>query len=783
MKNSSLYKKRLIVGINVLFTAFLAIGQPVKGVPTLEPTIVSGRIIDAETGKAIENVNIYIENSNTGDVTDKNVFFKIELSLEKTEILIVGHISYEKHTIKLQPDRDNTNLVIRLIPRVLPSFSQIIVTATRDEKRKLDIPQASEIVRREEVTENVYTALVDLLDRTPGFTQIWEYHSPLVLRGVSSKHLVVLKDGNRRVGNFPGGDRGQAMNIYDIDRIEIILGPGSVMYGTGAIAGMVNVITPDPFEIQGLQMRVEGGFGSNNLERISLAGLNWGNKKIAMKVTGRLRKADEYVYGDGTTAENSFIEDKDIAAHIGWKPADKHTLILNTDFHFGGPWGKPVGFNNNVNMKANNEEEAVHTSLRYIFKNLGVFEKIVLSGFYDHVQRDYHKRVLSAIKRQVTMHRIVHYKNNYGGGQMYASVIPAEGHLLSFGIDGYLFRMWSPSDNTDYLNNITTQSKGVENAGISSIGLFLQEDLTLVSHVFSLIAGLRYDIARVQEGDNPVGSRKSMTEQRDAFSGNIGLNYHPTERTSLTLNLGRAFRMPGADEMFSETITCRGVMLGNPDLEPEYSWNFDLGYRGSLDDLEFDAALFANFLDDFISRYATPEISDVDYIYGNVDKSRIMGSEFIVSYRFRNLFGQGYHLIPSGSIVYTHGADLSDKDSFLASGGPLHGIAPLRLRGALRYRGIPRLLGIGSNYFFEVDVDHFTEQNRVPEDEVMAWGVEKTEAFTLWGIAAGMSFNTLPGRPKVNLKVKNLLDNEYKPFGSYILGMGRNVKIFVKFAF
>ena len=775
MKISKIYEQLFI---HIFLIVSLFIPQFVQG----GEYIISGKVIDAEMGKPVPGVNIFIENSEIGCVTDINGFFQIKTSVEKNEVLIVSHIKYEKQRIELKPGQDNTDFVIRLFPDIIAAKASIIVTATRCAKRKLDIPQASEIVNREEIIENMSSNITDLLDKTPGFNQVWEYHSPLLLRGMSSKHMIVLKNGNRRIGTFPGGFMGQALNIYDIERIEVIRGPGSVMYGTGAIAGIINIISPDPFKCSGLKARIEGGYGSNNNELIGLSELSWGSEFLGLNISGKIRKADDYVYGDGTTAENSMMEDKDISAHIGWKPIKNHTLILHTDYHNGGPWGKPIGFNKNYNLRVDNEEYNSSSSVKYVIKKLSVFEKFVISGYYDYLRRDYHKRPLNVITHEPASLETVHYKHKYGGGQVYASVKPLKKQLLTFGADGYAARLWSPGEKEDYVNNTFSSEKGVDNAGITSIGIFLQDDWIIMSNFLSLVTGIRYDIADVDEGDNPLNGKSGMKEQREAFSGNIGLVNHPAEKTSLTLNVGRAFRMPNAAEMFTKTISCVGIKMGNPDLEPEYSLNFDLGYRGVFENLEFDAALFTNLLDDFITQYKAPDSVDYDLTYGNISKARISGGELSASYRFRNLPNSRHHIMISGSAQYNYGVDVTGKDSYFTSGGPLRGIPPLRLRTALRYIGTSHFLGYRCGYFVGIDVDHFEAQNRIPT-VFYSWGSEASEAYTLMGLTAGLNLKQLPGSPQFRLRVKNLMDAKYKPFGSYIMGMGRNIKILVRFSF
>ncbi len=757
----------------ILMTTDVGYSQPVKH------KIITGTVYNAQTNQPVSGVELYFAHSDIKTESNRNGHFKLEVKLvggKGAGYLIIYHPAFKKEVIKLRPRGTYKDLEIFLIP---VAQMKVVVTATRNEKQVMDIPAASYVMERDEVTEEIASNLTDLLDKTPGFTQIWEYHSPLVMRGLNSKRLVVLKNGNRCIGSFPGGFMGQALNVYNVERIEIIRGPASVMYGTGAIAGVINIISPDPFKIRGFRTRLEGGFGSNNLERIGLAGFSWASSKLACMVTGKWRKADEYKFGDRTTARFSWFEDKDIAAHAGWKLNDNHTFLLDFDMHFGGPWGKPEGFNNKENLKVFNEEESWHIAPSYTIEDIGLLNKLSISLYYDSNHRDYHKCKLTETD-MISSEEIVEYEYPYGGGSIYASLAPLENLLVSVGLDGYAFRISSPSTEYDYIKDITTEKPGVKNAGITSGGIFSQVEWDTIPEELSFIAGLRYDIAAVTEGDNPAEEgEKTREEQRDAVSGNVGVIWHPIEMTSLTFNAGRAFRMPNAAEMFTKTVSCIGIKEGNPDIEPEYSWNFDLGFRGNIKSLDFDVSLFMIFLDDLIAlELIEDEDTDTDYYtYTNVSKARILGGEASVSYLFH--IGKGHHVVPRFSAVYTYGADVSGKN-FLDSGGPIHGIPPLRLRGSLRYVAN---FGQLARFFLETEVDHSFEQDRVPEDCSNSWGSEPSDAYTLFGLASGLGFPNIPGKPSINLRIKNLLDEDYKPFGSYIPGMGINMKFLVQLNF
>ena len=163
---------------------------------------------------------------------------------------------------------------------------KIIVTADRQKKSSGDISLPSAVVDHEEITEKMYTGMADLLEDTPGFSRVYDYHSPFILRGVSGTKMLVLRDGSPVFSSFPGGFMGQNVNIYDVDRVEVIRGPGSVIYGSGATSGIINIINRDNLSGRGFwrgrgclvrkQQQFENGHGQRPLQQRQLCPASYG---------------------------------------------------------------------------------------------------------------------------------------------------------------------------------------------------------------------------------------------------------------------------------------------------------------------------------------------------------------------------------------------------------------------------------------------------------------------------------------------------------------------------
>jgi len=257
--------------------------------------------------------------------------------------------------------------------------------------------------------------------------------------------------------------------------------------------------------------------------------------------------------------------------------------------------------------------------------------------------------------------------------------------------------------------------------------------------------------------------------------------YSLNETTHFSLNAGRAFRMPITEELFTKTISCKGIKVGNPDLLPEYSWNFDVGFRGSVfnQKLKYDLAFFYNLLEGFINEAPVADNPDLDFTYKNTD-AKLMGGEMSTSYGFNNIFKPSNTLNIGLGAAYVYGVDLANNNK------PLFGIPPFKTTGEINYRGLVNKKWL-TGYSVKIDAEYAAAQNRVaavPEGtEGGPWGYIPSKPHAVFNCALGLNSNALPGHPKLRFIVKNILNTNYQPFGSYIPAMGRNFKIVLSLDF
>ncbi len=767
--HNSKLKALIILVYFIIFSSNIIIGQ----------NKITGLITDSLTNKPIEYVNIQIKNSNVGTTTDNKGTFVLNYKNNSKIELIFSHINYLTKTVVMEKDKLSDNMIFILSPKV-QEISDIIVSATLSEKPLSKISKSAYVITKAQVANNFNSNIIDMLSKTPGFTQVWEYHSPILLRGMNSNRLLVMKNGDRRIGTFPGGYFGQDINIYDIKKIEVVKGPGSVIYGSGAISGIINIIGSEPYGVEKSNVQLISGYGGNNNEFLESGAISLIKENYGFNLNAKYRKTDDYYYANNERAVNSNFEDKDFSFNTGYKFSSQHQIAAYIDYHYGD-WGKPRGFNGPEKYftEIRNIEKGFHSALNYTYFPNTFIQSLNFNIYYDRGTRDYYQYKNSNITKKRTSLELVHYKDNYGGGRLFSTLSPTSNLIITTGIDGYAFFIDSPTDNYDYYNNTFGRIEGNNDAGQNNIGIFINNEWQMLPSTI-LEFGIRYDYASVYEGKNNYVNER--TENRTAFSGNFGIVYSFNNFTTLSLNIGRAFRMPITEELFTKTVSCKGIKQGNPNLEPEFSWNFDLGLRGSniCNLIDYEIALFYNVLSNYINESPAINIEDVDFTYSNVN-AVLTGGEVSFAYTIPKLLSNSdlIKLWFAGS--YQYGIDMTDKNNH----SPLFGVPPFLLNTSLQYNC--KLLGsFISGYNTKLELEYAAAQNRVANvpdgTDGGPWGYETSESHLAANFSVGVDLRLFNKNQLLRLNVKNLFNSNFQPFGSYIPVMGRNIKLLLSFS-
>lgn len=733
---------------------------------------VRGKITDKETGKGISEFTVTSMDRSVSAVSDSSGCFIIRLNRLQKLTLICSHISYQ--TMKISFGKVEKDTVVYLLAENRNNVLTVVEVTAPLRRQVFTQSYSQTNIDEMIIQEKIASSLIDVLEEVPGITKRSEYHSPIALRGLGGKRLLVTEDGNRRMGNFSGSFMGQGTNIYDLAKVEVIKGPASVQYGPGAITGIINMESKLPFLKAGLHGNALTSYGVNNDEKTMLGSVNWADMDHAITVSARWRDAGNYMAGKNVEAQNSEYHDRDARISYTWEGNDLLSVNAESELHVGGPWGRPVGFNGTKYMRVYNpDDDTWHSAVTLNWQPESSVKKIEASVYFDKEYRRQIKDSYDIGSGLLSYREDVKYSNDYGGWRYLSVFALNKNATLNMGTDGVYYRIQSPTEYADYFLSTEIRNRVSKDAGVMLSGIFAESEYKSMDGKLKLRAGLRADYSRINEGDvHDTLQTQGRTSDVFAWNGTAGMVYEMLPSMFASFQVARSCRMPDASEMFIVNSTTDGIAYGNPDLTPEYGLNLDAGLRGTTGWMSFDCSLFCNFLHDFISMeyWTNSGKKGINYTYYNIDRARIFGGEFSVGTKWKGFLHPDNVFIYNGMFVYAQGDKLTDATNWFSEGVPLRTIPPFNFKQEITFR---RLINSAMSVYMSADVRLYATQYRIAPS---ADGGYISPGYTLFGTAAGLSHRGRAFDWDLKLRGDNLADNKYRPFESLVYAMGRNVK-------
>ncbi len=488
-------------------------------------------------------------------------------------------------------------------------YEEQVVSASRTASAPADAPSAITVITAEDIRLSGVTNLPDVLRRVPGMSTLTmgAGNTNLAIRGFNqriSNKLLVLVDGRSAYFDFLGGTFFRTMNVdlADIERIEIIRGPGSTLYGANAFTGVVNIITKAPGSTQGGQVRIMGGMGETLQGNVNFSG-----RKGIVGWRGSIgyEQTDRYAleYGPSRTDVALTTQDESLSVRA-----------LRTN---GGIAIVP----------AENVSIGVSGGLSYVFDNffaIGVFRDYWLQGLVTDLRTDVKIGGLSI--------RAFWNAFDADAGPTWQ---PVGGNDLSTEVKSHTVdveAVYSGTTMTGPIQHDLSAGAGYRLKTIDWTYLpeprleqhlngFVEDRITFIPQLVTVL-GFRFD-QHPLVGFNPSPRATVLVK--------------PTERQSLRISAGTAFRTPTFLESYLDLVvptTIKGVALrslGSTDLRPENIFSVELGYT-------FEDSDFLSFA---VNAYYQ-RVADLIALGGVVgsDRASLEGAQFIAgSSTFENVDG------------------------------------------------------------------------------------------------------------------------------------------------
>ncbi|MBP6871429.1 MAG: TonB-dependent receptor [Bacteroidales bacterium] len=470
-------------------------------------------------------------------------------------------------------------------------LDEVVISATKTDNTIRDIPARINLLTGYQIKAMPVQYPDEYLQFVPGVYVsrpfgIFSSKSTVTMRGLDGKEqgrVLVMLDGIP-VNKADGGSvNWNLVATGDIERIEVVKGPGSSIYGGNAMGGSINVITRKP------QKKISGyaglEYGTYNTigGRLQLAGrLNdsigsgfyWG-------LNGRYLQSDGYItQSEADQAANPYIVKSNMKEWSGgiklgyeWKKSRFIEIDLLT-FDDRQGTGEVV-FQDEGNTT---DHDTYHFRGRYHGENEKSEWNASLFYFNEH-----YKRVNEFIKDDYTLYDVLSIRKDAGGMFNYSRKFSAR-HRLTAGLD-------AKQGSVDAKDIYYTSTDIVYNLGkINTVGIFAQDEFSFGDDKFKIIAALRYDYASYFDGaffvETPTAETyfimpyvdSSQTEFTwHALSPKLSARYSINADNRVYLSYARGFRPSVLDDLCRSGRIRGGFKIANPELEPEVLDNFEAG--------------------------------------------------------------------------------------------------------------------------------------------------------------------------------------------------------------
>jgi iron complex outermembrane receptor protein len=569
-------------------------------------------------------------------------------------------------------------------------LGEVVVTATRGEKDISDAPASVDVVNKEEINKRSIFNVDQSLNALPGVFDrrgkgMMDIQSSISLRGVpDQKRTLILMDGMPLNNAYTGDVQWGGLNPENVEKIEVVKGPFSSLYGGNAMGGVVNIITPMP---EKREFTAKAGYGSSWTRGEAMDDLQRYYLSYGDKIKDKLSLFLSY----GWKGTNGYPTDLDVqssrppAGITGWSPT---TDNQGNPRYWIGDKGDNRWWDDSLNVKAGYafskesklDMSFLRTQYKYVYEDPHTFlqnaagspvyaygtvrESSFLSGLGYSDQNIYSasfQTAVAIVKAKVSLglaHQEPWYitpdstatrnggpgtlaettgENYYGDIQFEVPVW--ERQILTFG--GSFRHAWADTKehrvsywkDENSATALTYQSRGTDR----TFALFVQDEIHILENLTAFL-GFRQDWWETYDGfANSVGAADfpKTYDSRDASSFNPkgALVYKPFEQTTLRASAGKAFRAPTVYELYRTWVSSSGVTYaGNPDLEPETTVSWDIGCeQGLWNGAKIKGSYFENYLKDLIYRTS---ISPTLRQNANVGKAKVKGVEIEAEQRF-----------------------------------------------------------------------------------------------------------------------------------------------------
>ncbi len=516
---------------------------------------------------------------------------------------------------------DSTDVFFRHI-----ELKQVVVTGPTGAVKMQDMSMPAGVVDRNSLRMTPATNIVDAVAKLPGVSQVSTGSgiSKPVIRGLGYNRVVVVADGVRQEGQQWGDEHGVEIDGNAVSSVEVLKGPASLLYGSDALAGVLKLNTDPVVPLGKMRVNVNTEYHSNS--GLVNYTFNFGGNKQGL--SWNIRYGDKFAHAYKTPIDgyvpNTQFRERALSGMLGVNKAWGHTRLIGSYFHLTPSIAE--GERDPLTGKLEQpytDAKTYHHGLPY--QQVYHYKAVLDNAFYLGEGRLNAVLAYQQNRRQefeepdeyvlyLKLHTVnynVHYVTRRLG----------EDWRITSGVSG----MWQRSLNEgdEFL---------IPDYSLFDFGAFI----TTTANVgrWALNGGLRFDNRHLDSRelmDDGDVRFQAFKRNFNGFTASVGAVWHANEHLDLRANAARGFRAPNISELASNGVHEGSLRyeVGNRDLKPEFSLQFDLGAELTTFWLDAQLSLFSNRIDNYIFIHRTGEVLDDEFMTYRYDSgdAQLLGGE------------------------------------------------------------------------------------------------------------------------------------------------------------
>lgn len=683
---------------------------------------ITGQVKLNPDNETLAGVNVRLLDSPLGAITDEQGEFRIEQVPAGSYVVEASHIGYSAHRQKEVTVEPGSTVSLNFyLKEHIIEMDQVVVTGTLTRHMLKDTPVITEVISLKSIRDIGSSNLVDVMQEQTGIdisNGIGRVQSAQV-QGLSDNHVLVLIDGERTTGSVDGAlDLGQ-IPVDQIERVEVVKGPLSSVYGSEAMGGVINIITKQASSAP--RMKAGITVGSNGRQDYTFSLAREYPKAFGPEhdLSLLLSSGWNKYFGVDYDERDNFMElpdydRKNVNLKAGYNFRNEFEFDLRLNYYedemewlAGTPQNAFIDY-------SDNQKYGVNGVMQYHFS-----PKTHLKFVANYSQNNHGLQELTGTGSEVKSDDSAEEIQNY---RLQMTTSPYNASTLSFGLE----RKEESIDSDRVLDQFKSYSDNVA---------FVEDEWTISDMTFTV--GGRYS-------DN--------TEYGSFFAPKVSLMFRAMDNLKTRFSYGRGFRKPSLKELYIDFHSTVGYIVeGEPNLEPEKSHGFNLGleYHTSTT-LWFRTNIYYNIVENLIDYYPKGAEGDATVLsYYNVHEATTRGID--INLNFNPLEHVGFVL----GYNYTRAEDSNGNE------------LPYRVPHSFNWklRGDYNELGLSGNirgqwYDSKLALDDQTNNDIYSGDDVV--NTFRVPSYAVWDISLEKSlFQNMSLFGGVN----NIFDKTYYPFG------------------